>query len=67
MSTPDISMRRASFASAPPADGKVTVVHEDSPGKFSVVETIETQRGAKTMAYDAARDLIYLPTAEGLP
>ena len=48
-------------------DGKVTVVHEDSPDKFTVVETIETQRGAKTMAYDAARDLIYLPTAEGLP
>jgi DNA-binding beta-propeller fold protein YncE len=48
-------------------DGKITVVHQDSPDAYTLVETIETQRGAKTMAYDAANDRIYLPTAEGLP
>jgi DNA-binding beta-propeller fold protein YncE len=56
---------KLSFSST--GDGHITVVHEDSPDKFSVVATIDTQRGAKTMAYDAAHDRIYLPTAEGLP
>jgi DNA-binding beta-propeller fold protein YncE len=48
-------------------DGKVTVVHEDSADKFAVVETIVTQRGAKTMAYDPATGRIFLPTVEGVP
>jgi len=56
---------KLSFSST--GDGHITVVHEDSPGKFTLVATIDTQRGAKTMAYDAGHDRIYLPTAEGLP
>jgi len=56
---------KLSFSST--GDGHITVVHEDSPDKFTLVATVDTQRGAKTMAYDAAHDRIYLPTAEGLP
>ena len=48
-------------------DGKITVLREDSADKFTVVDTIATQRGAKTMALDAANGRIFLPTVEGVP
>jgi DNA-binding beta-propeller fold protein YncE len=57
--------RKLAFAST--GDGKISVVHEDSADKFTLVETIATQRGAKTMAYDAASGRIFLPTVEGVP
>ena len=33
-------------------DGTLTVVHEDSADKFTVVDNVQTQRGARTMALD---------------
>ena len=45
-------------------DGTLTIAHEDSPGKFSLVEMIQTQRGARTMALDYATHTVYLVTAE---
>ena len=57
--------RRLVFSSN--GDGTITVVHEEAAGKFRVVETIATARGAKTMAIDLKSKRIYLPTAEGLP
>lgn len=45
-------------------EGTVTVVHEDSAQKFSVVENATTQRGARTMALDAQHHQIFLVTAE---
>lgn len=42
----------------------LTVVHEDSPDKFSVVEDVATQRGARTMALDAKTHEVYLVTAD---
>ncbi len=45
-------------------DGTVTVVHEDSPAKFTVLENAPTQRGARTMALDAQQHQIFLVTAE---
>ena len=45
-------------------EGTLTVVHEDSPEKFSVVATVTTRRGARTIALDEATHRIYLPTAE---
>lgn len=44
-------------------DGTLTVVREASPGKFEKVETVATQRGARTMAIDPRTHIIYLPTA----
>jgi YVTN family beta-propeller protein len=49
------------FASA--GDGTITVVHEDSADKFSVVQTVATQKWARTMALDAKTHVIYTVTA----
>jgi len=40
-------------------DGHITVTHMDSPAKLTVVETLETARGARTMAFDPATRRIY--------
>jgi len=45
-------------------DGNVTVVHEDSPDKYSVVATVMTQAGAKTIAVDDATHVAYAFTPE---
>ena len=45
-------------------EGTLTVVHEDTPDKFSVVETPATQRGARTMTLDPKTHQVYLVTAE---
>jgi hypothetical protein len=52
------------FAFASCGDGTLTIAHEDSPTKFSLVETIPTQRGARTMALDPVTHNVYLVTAE---
>ncbi len=53
------------FASC--GDSTLTVVKETSPGKFEVVQTVKTPRGARTMAIDPATHTVYLPTAEFNP
>ncbi len=53
------------FAST--GDGFVTVVGETSPGKFAVLQTVPTARGARTMCVDATTHRLYLPTAEFEP
>ena len=56
------------FAFASCGDGTITVVHEDSPDKFTVVDTpIKTQQGARTMTLDTANHNIYTVTAEMMP
>jgi YVTN family beta-propeller protein len=45
-------------------DGTLTVVHEDAPDKFTVVENAETQRTARTMALDTTNHDVYLVAAE---
>lgn len=45
-------------------DGTLTVVHEDSPDKYSVVENVTTQRGARTMTLDPKTHRVYLVSAE---
>src|SRR5215467_11818353 len=45
-------------------EGTLTVVHEDSPDKFSVVENVTTKRSARTMTLDAKTHNIFLPAAE---
>ncbi len=52
------------FAFASCGDGTLTIAHEDSPTKFSPVEMIQTQRGARTMAIDYATHTVYLVTAD---
>jgi DNA-binding beta-propeller fold protein YncE len=45
-------------------DGTLTVVHEDSPDKFTVVQNAATQKAARTMALDTNTHNVYLVTAE---
>ena len=52
------------YAFASCGDGTLTIAHEDSPAKFSPVETIPTQRGARTMALDKSNHNVYLVTAD---
>jgi YVTN family beta-propeller protein len=53
-----------SYAFASCFSGVLTVVHEDSPDKFSVVEDVPTQMGARTMALDKKTHEVFLVTAE---
>ena len=46
------------------ADGVVTVIHEDSPDKYSVVQNVATAKGARTMALDPESNTIYTVTAQ---
>jgi DNA-binding beta-propeller fold protein YncE len=57
-------------------DSNVTVVHEDAPDKYTVVATVTTMRGAKTIAVDPVKHMAYLfqpeygpppPPAPGAP
>jgi DNA-binding beta-propeller fold protein YncE len=45
-------------------DGTVTVVHEDSPDKYTVVATVPTQVGAKTVGVDAVKHAAYVLAIE---
>jgi YVTN family beta-propeller protein len=49
------------FASC--GDGTTTIAHEDSPDKLTVVQTLETRRGSRTMALDPRTHKIYLAAA----
>ena len=41
-------------------DSNVTVVHEDAPDKYTVVATVATMRGAKTITVDPVKHVAYL-------
>ena len=45
-------------------DGTIHLIHEDSPDKFSVVETVQTEYGAKTMALDPKTHNLYVDTSD---
>ena len=49
------------FASA--GDGTITVIKEDGPDKFSVVQTVMTQKAARTMALDEKTHHLFTVTA----
>jgi len=46
-------------------EGNVTIAHEDSPDKLTVVQTLKTQKGARTMALDPKTHNIYLVAGSG--
>jgi DNA-binding beta-propeller fold protein YncE len=52
------------FAFSSNGEGTLTVVHEDSPDKFSVVENVATKKSARTMALDLKTHNIFLPAAD---
>ncbi len=46
------------------ADGSVTVVHEDSPDKYTTVATVATMAGARTIALDTKTHTAFVFTPE---
>ena len=55
---------RTALAFSSNGDGTLTVVHEESPDKYSVAQNATTQRGARTMALNPDNHEVYLVTAE---
>jgi YVTN family beta-propeller protein len=53
------------FASC--ADGTLTIAHEDAPHQLTVVQTLSTERGARTMALDRKTHRIFVASAKFLP
>jgi YVTN family beta-propeller protein len=53
------------FASC--GDGTTTIAREEAPDKLRVVQVLQTQRGARTMALDPRTHRIFLPTAQFAP
>jgi len=47
--------------------GTLTVAHEDSPGKFAVLQNLVTGEGARTMELDAKSHRVYVVTADRKP
>jgi DNA-binding beta-propeller fold protein YncE len=45
-------------------DGVLTIIHEDSPDKYTVTQNLATAKGARTMAMDYASNTAYLVTAQ---
>jgi DNA-binding beta-propeller fold protein YncE len=52
------------LAFASNGEGTLTVVHEDSPDKFTIMDTVPTRRSARTMGLDLKTHNIYLPAAD---
>ncbi len=45
-------------------DGTTTIAHEAAPDKLTVVQTLTTERSARTMTLDPTTHRIYLPSAK---
>jgi YVTN family beta-propeller protein len=45
-------------------EGMIHIFHEDSPDKFSEVETVKTEFGAKTMGLDSKTHRLFVDTAD---
>jgi DNA-binding beta-propeller fold protein YncE len=48
-------------------EGMIHIFHEDSPDKFSQVETVKTEFGAKTMGLDTKTHNVFVDTADFSP
>jgi DNA-binding beta-propeller fold protein YncE len=45
-------------------DGTLTVIHQDSPDKYHVLETVPTPQGSRNMGLDPTTHRLYLPAAD---
>ena len=46
------------------ADGTLTVIHQDSPDSYRVVQTVETPQGSRNMGLDPANHRIFVAAAK---
>jgi YVTN family beta-propeller protein len=58
-------MTQLVFASC--GEGTTTIAKEETPEKMSILQTLTTERGARTIALDPKTHRIYLPTAQFEP
>ncbi len=56
------SVTNLAFAST--GDGYLTIVHEDSPDKYTVAMNLATKKSARTMGLDSKTHKVFLPAAE---
>ena len=59
------SATQLAFASC--GDGTTIIAKEETPDKLTVLQTLNTERGARTMALDPKTHSIYLPSAQFEP
>jgi DNA-binding beta-propeller fold protein YncE len=52
------------YVSTGGGEGALSIFHQDSPDKYSIVETVKTLPGARTMALDHRTGKVYLPVAD---
>jgi DNA-binding beta-propeller fold protein YncE len=57
--------RGLAFASC--GDSTLSVVKETAPGTFSIVQTVHTAPGARTMAIDPIKGTLFMPSADFTP
>jgi len=50
------------FATA--ADGTLTVIHQDTPDAYRVVQTVETPRGSRNMGLDPTTHRLFVASAK---
>jgi len=55
------------YAFASCRDASLTVAHENSSGKFEVVQTLKTRDGAKTLCVDPTTHSVFLPAPSPKP
>jgi YVTN family beta-propeller protein len=55
---------RTRDAYASNADGTLTIIHQDTPDAYHVVESVQTAPGARNMGLDPATDRIYVVSAK---
>lgn len=46
------------------ADGTLTVIHQDSPDQYSVVETLQTPQNSRNMGLDPTNHRLFVPSAK---
>ena len=45
-------------------DGIITIIHEDSPDKYSSADIVKTHDGSKTMALDPKSHQLFVPSGD---
>ena len=55
------------FSSNGRESGSLTIAHEDSPNKFTVLQNVATAPGARTMELDEKSHRVYVVTADRKP
>lgn len=54
----------SSNAFASNADGTLTVIHQDSPDKYHVLETVDTPKGSRNMGLDPTNHRVFVVAAD---